>query len=345
MRRTRRFTAVVAWIVLSAARAAAQSGGENADGLDDPRSAAEAALDERPIPALEPAGPERVDEREVVSASVRTLLGRHGSVWVEVGATMGGPDGNSVVALSPELGLRYRVADSIVADVSWGLTYAATRVSGEILLGGTPTPYRASTDRVEPGNPVLGGAFVHRSESSLVEVGFALGIPTAAREDLGSDADRAAERASSEVAQRAAMALRGYRAALRWAPERISFAVPFRLVVPVAPVLLEVDGALALMVPVLGDAAADVDTIVELGAGAGAEIAGPLAMGVRLAGVGAASGATVPSFTLSAEPWLRLRFDPVQIGVRGVLLLTGDDGLGQSRGPSFGVLVGAGAEL
>jgi hypothetical protein len=35
----------------------------------------------------------------------------------------------------------------------------------------------------------------------------------------------------------------------------------------------------------------------------------------------------------------------VHVTARGVLNLSGDDGLGGSRGPAFGVLVGAGVEI
>lgn len=286
-----------------------------------------------------------VVERDVVSSSARTMLGDQGAIWLEMGFTGGGPNGEEVFVASPEVGLRYRVTDAIVADVSWGMTFAEAHVRGEATISGTPTPYDASVVRVEPANPTLGGAFVHRSPELLLEIGLSVGIPAATRADLGADLDGAIAQASSRLAQRSTMAMRGYRAAFRWAPERFSLALPFRIIFPVAPIFIEVDGALALMLPVLGDQAADADTLVELGAGVGAEVVGPLALGVRLSGVGAATGAMAPPFTFSAEPWARLRFDPVQITARGVLLLSGDDGLGQGRGPSFGVLVGAGVEL
>lgn len=287
----------------------------------------------------------RVHERDVVSSSARTLLGAEGALWLELGITAGRPRDDEVALFAGEAGLRYRVAESIVADVSWGLSWAATSVRGEATVGGMPAPYEASHERLEPGNPTLGGAFVHRSEGSLVEVGLAIGIPTAGRSDPGADANGAAERESSALAQRSAMAMRGYRGAFRWAPERLSLAIPFRAVIPVGPAFFEIDGALALMLPVLGDRGVDADTLVDLGAGVGWNVAGPLAIGARVAGVGAPTGSASPPFTLSAEPWARLRFDPVQLSARGVLLLSGRDGLGRSRGPSFGVLLGAGVEL
>lgn len=299
------------------------------------------AVDEAP-PADAP-GP--LAERDLVTSRPELLLGRQAAAWLELGLTRGGPADARVVALGGELGLRYRVSELIVAEASFGLTYAATDVRGEAPIGGTPTPYEASVDRVEPGNPILGGSVVHRDASALVAVGLQIGIPTAAREDAGADANGLAARASSELANRAAMAMRGYRGALRFAPERFSLALPVRVVLSFAPMVLELDGALAAMFPVLGDRNAEVDTLIELGVGAGVEVAGPLAVGVRLAGVGAASGTTAPPFTLSAEPWARLRFDPVQITARAVLGLYGEDSLTGGRGPGFGVLVGAGFEL
>lgn len=296
-------------------------------------------------PAYELVEPDVVEEREVVGARPGTLLGRQAGAWLELGVTADRSPAGRVVALGGELGLRYRVAENVVADASFGLTYAATHVHGEVTLGGTPTPYAGSFDRVEPGNPVLGGAFVHRDAGYLLEVGLAIGIPTAARDDPGADAEAAARRAASELAARTALAMRGYRGAIGWAPERFSLAVPFRVAVPVAPLVLEIDGALSAMFPVIGDRNTDVDTLIELGAGAGARIVGPLALGARIAGVGAASGKTAPEFTLSVEPWARLRFDPVQVTARGVLNVAGDDALGGARGPSFGVFVGAGVEI
>jgi hypothetical protein len=288
---------------------------------------------------------ERVEEREVVSSSPRTLLGPAGALWLDLGMTAGAPRGDEIVGLSGELGLRYRVAESVVADVSWGLTWAATRVSGEVIDDGMTMPYAASHERLEPGNPTLGGAFVHRSDVGLFEVGLSVSIPTASRSERGDGVNGAAERESSELALRGGAAMRGYRGAFRWAPERVSLAVPFRVVLPVAPAFIELDGAVAVMLPVLGDTTAEVDTLVDVGAGVGVEVVGPLAIGAGLRGVGSPTGSTLPPFTLSAEPWVRLRFDPVQISARGVLLLTGRDGIGRSRGPSFGAFLAAGVEL
>lgn len=291
-------------------------------------------------------GARPLTERQVVSSSPRTLLGERGAFWLELGMTAGAPEGNEVVLFGGELGLRFRLAESLVADVSWGLSAGATHVAGETVVGGMPTFYEGAHDRVEVGNPTLGGAFVHRGEGLLLDVGLALAIPSATLEDAGEDANGASRRASSALIQRAAMAMRGYRGAMRWAPERFSLALPFRVVfAPMTPLFVEVDGALALLLPVLGDRSAQTDSIVEVGVGLGWNALGPLAVGMRLGGVSAPTGATLPSFTLSAEPWARLRFDPLQITARGLVLLTGQDGVGQSGGPSFGVLLGAGVEL
>ncbi len=344
---------------LAASHASAQAepeaeGDLEAEGDREIEPAAEAALGDPgavPLEAFEDVDQaeivpiDRVEEREVVSSSPRTLLGPAGALWMELGMTAGAARGDELVGLSGELGLRYRVAESVVADVSWGLTWASTRVTGEVIDDAMSIPYAASHERLEPGNPTLGGAFVHRSAGSLLEVGLSVSIPTASRSERAVDANSAAERESSELAQRGASAMRGHRGAFRWAPERVSLAIPFRVVLPVAPVFIELDGALAVMLPVLGDSAAEADTLVELGAGVGVTVAGPLAIGAGLRGVGAPTGSTLPPFTLSAEPWARLRFDPVQISARGVLLLSGRDGIGRSRGPSFGAFLAAGVEL
>ena len=296
-----------------------------------------------------PVGRDLVQEDEAVSSSPRTMLGRLGAVWMDLGVSAGGPSGGSAngnaVAISSELGLRYRVTNDIVADASFGFTYSSTQVHGETTIETMSTPYAGSYKRLDPGNPTFGGSYVYRSEGLFLQVGVSMAIPTAARNEPGTTTEGVALRASSQLAFRAAQAMRGYRGAWHWAPERFSFAVPFRMVIPMAPLTLELNGAVATMIPVLGDRTSAVDTIFELGVGAGATVVGPLSIGARIGGVGAASGTTVPPFTLSVQPWVRLRFDPVQITARVTMNVAGTDRIGSNQGPSFGAFLGAGASF
>ena len=103
------------------------------------------------------------------------------------------------------------------------------------------------------------------------------------------------------------------------------------------------------------DTGIDADVIVQLAAGVGGHVAEPLYLGVRLRGVGSALGRTLTGIDVtgaaaseavvfSAEPWVRLRFDPVQVTLRASVSFNGADGVGGDRAPPFGVFVGVGGE-
>ncbi|HJL19893.1 MAG TPA: hypothetical protein RMH99_29790 [Sandaracinaceae bacterium LLY-WYZ-13_1] len=286
-------------------------------------------------------------ERALVASSPRTLLGEHLGAWLELGLTAGGPESESVTGVTTELGLRYRMADAVVADVSWGLVIARTRVVDEEMVGGSAIAYDRKITRVEPGNPVLRGAFTHPFEDvARLEVGLGVAVPSAARAQAGVDADTLAERRASEVAHRAALAMRGYWSPWRFAPERLGLILPVRLAFALDALTVDAQVVFGVMVPVLGGRGQDADVVVQGAAGVGGRVVGPLHLGARLRAVGAASGVIVPdALVVSAEPWVRLRFDPVQIALRSSLVLNGTDGLGQARGPGFGLFLSGGVEL
>jgi hypothetical protein len=350
---------------------------EDAQGGDGPEAAADdrgAADDEeaaedlgRPVVALPPPLPEEetapepsLPARELAGSSPRALAGEHLGAWLEAGIAAGGAEGDSAVAFSPEMGLRYRVSDAVVADVTWGLIVARTRVAGEGGAEAMPISYDRKITRVEPGNPVVHGAFSRALGDALrLEVGLGVAVPTASRAQLGADRDALSERQASELAYRAALAMRGYWSPWRWAPERFGLFLPVRVDVPVArsgagsgegdgdvTLAVEADLGVGVMLPVLGDRNRDADVIVQGAVGIGGRVVGPLHLGVRLRAVGAASGAVVPdALVTSAEPWVRLRLDPAHLALRGNLTLNGTDGLGRGRGPSFGVFLSGGVEL
>jgi hypothetical protein len=291
--------------------------------------------------ASQPESPS-VTELDVVNGSARSLLGAHGAFFAELGLTRGRWPAARVIAFSPELGFRYRVDDWLTVEASWGVTFGGTRNVGEATIEGETVPFTEDVDRVEPANPTIGGLIVHRDRAFLLETGLAVSVATAARADASGNVESIAERAGSGVTHRAAMAMRGYRGAYRWAPERFSVSLPFRLAIPLAPVVLEIDAALAAMFPVLGDRGVDVDVLVELGAGASVHVAGPFYVGARVGGVGAALGVTARPFTLSVEPWLRLRIETSELTMRAVMNVAGEDAIGGGAGPVFGFFVGTG---
>ncbi|MGE0790048.1 MAG: hypothetical protein AB7S26_30515 [Sandaracinaceae bacterium] len=293
----------------------------------------------------EPTGP-RFTAFDATTASPRDLTGPRIGLWLETGLTADGSDGSELFAWSTELGARLRIEDALVGDVSMGFTVADLNVSGTGTIGGETTPYADHVLRVEPGNPTFAGGYENAIADDIrLYLGFGLSIPTAARADVSNDAEGLAVRAASELAHRSAMAMRGYVSPWRWAPERISLFVPARVVARIRSVLLDGDAGIGLMLPVLGDRGIDPDVILQLGAGLGVEVAGPLTLGLRVHLVGGALGVVLPDAVLSLEPWLRVAIGDMQLGLRGSLNLTGADQIASRDGPSWNLMASVGGAL
>ncbi|MCB9592048.1 MAG: hypothetical protein H6719_04890 [Sandaracinaceae bacterium] len=309
-------------------------------------------------PASEDAEADELAPREVVGSTPRHLFGRAFGVWLELGFSGGGRgDERADFVFSPEAGVRFRPDRGIYVGASFGFAAAATAVSGEVAIGGEPTPYRGSPGRIDPGNPTMELGYSGAVAPNLrLEVGVGAAIPTAARAQAGSDAPTLVERAASEVTLRSALSMRGYWSPWAWAPERFGLYLPVRVAAALGDLHIEGDLGLGVMIPVLGDRGIDADVIVQLGAGVSGRVAEPLYLGVRLRGVGSPLGVTLPgtdatgaaaseAVVFSAEPWVRLRFDPVQVTLRGVVSFNGADGVAGDRAPPFGVFVGVGGEV
>lgn len=307
--------------------------------------------------AQEP-GEEELAPSEVVGASPRHLFGRSFGAWVELGISGGGRgEQRADFVFSPEFGVRFRPDRGVYVGAGFGLGITATSVAGEVTSGGETTAFRGTPVRVAPGNPTMEVGYSGAvSPDVRLEVGVGAAIPTAARAQPGSTAPGHVERAASEVGARAAMAMRGYWSPWAWAPERFGLYAPVRIAASLGALLLEGDLGLGVMVPVLGDRGIDADVIVQLGAGVGGRVAEPLFLGVRLRGVGAPLGVTLPgtdamgvaaseAIVFSAEPWVRLRFDPVQVTLRGTITFNGADGVAGDRAPWFGVFAGVGGAV
>ncbi|MCA9608967.1 MAG: hypothetical protein KC619_25375 [Myxococcales bacterium] len=313
----------------------------------DPLPEEEAGLDADDVPA----------PRDVVTATPRHLFGRSLGVWLELGwSGAGRGDQRAEFVFSPEVGIRFRPDRGLYVGASFGVTAAATHVMGEVTAAGETTTYDGDAGRFDPGNPTMevGYSGVVARDIRL-ELGIGAAVPTAARAQPGADEAGLIDRAASETSQRAAMAMRGYWAPWRWAPERFALFVPARLSALLGELLVEGDLGVGVMVPVLGDTGIDADVIVQLAAGVGGHVAEPLYLGVRLRGVGSALGRTLTGIDVtgaaaseavvfSAEPWVRLRFDPVQVTLRASVSFNGADGVGGDRAPPFGVFVGVGGE-
>lgn len=327
---------------------------EGIDALDEP--AAPALL----APALEDAEEEddELAAREVVASSPRHLLGRSLAVWLELGLSGGGRgDQRADFAFAPEFGVRFRPDRGLYVGASFGFTAAATQVSGEVTAAGETTRYEGASTRLDPGNPTMELGYSGAVSRDLrLEIGIGAAIPTAARAQPGSDEAGLIERAASEVSHRAAMAMRGYWSPWRWAPERFGLYAPVRVAGLFGDLLVEGELGVGVMVPVLGDRGIDADVIVQLAAGVGGRVAEPLHLGVRLRGVGSALGVTLTgadamgapaseAVVFSAEPWVRLRVDPVQVTLRADVSFNGADGVGGDRAPPFGVFLGVGGEV
>ncbi|MFK7985734.1 MAG: hypothetical protein AB8I08_06850 [Sandaracinaceae bacterium] len=321
------------------AQAAAQS---DAQGLDMPGGDEELGALPEPLEyEEEEGGPVRPGDG-LVGPVLRHLMGARFAAWAELSITTGGPNPSQVTAFVPEFGLRYRIADALVADVSFGMLVADTLVFGQPEVGGVPVPFESRSVRAEPGNPVLRGLFAHSEADWQLEVGAGVAIPSASRAELGNDPDSLAARAASEAAYRASMSMRGWWSPWRFAPERVSIVVPARLVGEIEGVRLEGEAGLAVMIPVLGDRGVDPDVVLQLAGGASFAVVDELHLGARVRAVGGALGTTLPGAIASAEPWVRVDLAPFHATVRGVINLNGMDGLVGRRGPGFGAFVAVG---
>ncbi|MEC7525748.1 MAG: hypothetical protein VYE22_38045 [Myxococcota bacterium] len=294
--------------------------------------------------ALEPEleAPERPQAQEVTTSRPTTLLGPRAAAWGELGVTAGGPEEARVTVGTAEVGLRFRLAGAFVMHASWGLALTQAEVEGEEPLGGAPTPYQGSVFAVNPGNPLLGAGFDGALGGMRFSVAGELAVPAAARAELGRDEATLAERAASEATHRAVMSARGYWSAWRWAPERLGLALPLRLAIPLDAVTLEAEGAIAVLVPILGDSFAETDVVLQLAGGVDARVVGPLSLGARLRIVGAANGATVPGAVASLEPYAALHVDDAMVSLRGNVSFNGDDGAFGPRGPGWGLWLASG---
>ncbi len=314
--------------------------------------AALAAPVELPSP-LEPgadvpdaAGRPGLSAADAVGASVRTLTGPRLGVWAETGLTGDGTDGREMVGWSSEIGLRFPVIRGLTADASWGWTVASVAVAGVEPIGGEPTPFEAELVRFDPANPTIAIAYEDGvSPQARLRVGLGVAIPSAARAQPGDDADSLAARAASEVSNLAAMSMRGWWSPWRFAPERFGLFVPLRLAAAIDAVRLEGEAGVGVLMPVLGDRGVDVDVILQLAGGVSGQVAGPLYLGGRVRAVGGATGVLLPDAVVSLEPHARLVIDDAQLTARGVLNLSGADRLASTRGPSFGVFLGAGGAI
>lgn len=264
---------------------------------------------------------------------------------VELGASGGGSRDASLVAFSPEVGLRWRVSDAVVADATFGLTLGGTHVRGRVDTGRGTEHYDADVFRVEAGNPVISGAYAGWHGPVRLLLGLALGVPTAARTEAGDSADFGATRAASSVTQIASASLRGWWAPWRWAPERASVALPLRMAIDLASTTIGVEAGLGLMFPVVGDRGPDVDVVMQLAAEVSVRVADGLALGLRAHVVGDAMGVAVPPVTVAVEPSMRVDLAPVQLSFRANVNVAGDDGIAGPRGPAFGILTAGSVDL
>ena len=296
--------------------------------------------------------------RDVLGGSPRALHGERFGAWLDAGFTGAGrSDERAEFVFSPELGVRFRPDRGLVVDAAWGFALATTSIRGEVTLGGDTISYAGTPVRFDPGNPRLSVSYSGAVAPDVyLEVGLGAAVPTASRAQIGVDAPGLVERSSSELNHRAAMAMRGYWSPWAWAPERFSLFVPVRIAGRLDDLLFHGEVGLGVMVPVLGDQGVDPDVVLQLAAGVGGRLSDALYIGVRLAGVGAPVGVTLPgpnapgepaseAVVFSAQPWLRLRFDPVQVTLRGVVNLNGADGVAGDRAPPFGLFVGVGGEV
>lgn len=279
--------------------------------------------------------------------------------WLDVGIFSGdyapGGGAGSFTLIGTDFGVWMGLGDEARLSVDWGVAYGLGHVVGSYPAMPDPLVYDASVERVEARNPVLSFDWIPwLGDGARLRIGLVLAIPSAAIQTFG-DAIQAGPRTAEEAATFEAsrrthdvwLASNGGWNAWRYLPERLTLAVPLSFLFDLGPVLLALDGALGVAVPVLGGVG-DVDGIAQAAAelyGTAASFeAGSFSIGGRLSVAGYHLGAPTAVAQPSIEPWVRLDVHPGFVSLRGVLNVGDPFGLGNPAGV-WALHVGGGVAL
>lgn len=314
-----------------------------------PAPGAEAAAGEAPLPFEEEAPPTAASS-PVPGARIQEVRGPQGAAWGEVGVTGADDAAQSVLAVAAELGFRLVATRVFALSIRWGLTAAATRVTGAVGGPGDEEAFEERPRRFEAGNPVLRGDVIGGGGDTSYRIGLAVAVPMASRPDAGDDVAGAARRQASALTHRAAAALRGWWSPWAWRPERVALALPARLVHRAGALRWSAELAAAALFPILGDRNAAVDVAVQGALGVGGDLGGGWSLGLRAHVVGGVAGegqpetgTGLPDVQAALMPWVRARVtDGGYVGLRGVVLFGTTDGIGAGQGPTVGLLVNGG---
>ncbi len=223
------------------------------------------------------------------------------------------PSGSSFMLLT-QVGLRFGIMRDAVARADWGFAYSSSHVSGLFAESTTMNvPFDAQVERVEAQNPTLQFEWAPVIGTTRFSFGLGVAAPTAAGENVPTDANLAAAYTATVLTHDLMLATAGGLAPWRYRRERMGLFVPISFLFPIDRITIALEGAAAISapvigagpVPVTGDLQADVqiagDLIPELRLGA--------RFGIAVLNIGAntAPGTIVQP---SATGYLRLRIDP-----------------------------------
>lgn len=254
------------------------------------------------------------------------------------------------IVISPSLGARFALTESIDASLEWNFAYAATRVNGAFTTmdaSGTHTePFELGREALEAGNPVMQVAFTHDWSVLSIQVAPGVAFPVAAVSQAARDVPGAADRAASLFVHEWMLAMHGALDPWRFLPERLAIVVPVRIALgDRIGGAIEVAGAWTI--PVLGaQAGSRSEGALQIAGDVGVEILPELRAGLRGSIVGWRLGRPDGPARMQGalEPWVRATFGAVHGVLRATLDLGGDYGLGTPSGV-WAIHIGGGGTI
>jgi hypothetical protein len=312
-----------------------------------------------------------VGERFAAWVSERFFTGAIPSVDPQYTTSTDGLHDRDATMLLTEVGLRFSLTSEIRARADWGFAFSSSHVAATFIQA-APNPglaYDARTQRVEARNPVLAIEWTPVIDNMRLSIGLGTAAPTAAGENLPTNAPDAVQWDASRMTHRLMVQTAGGLAPWRYRPERFALFLPVSFYFPVDALTIGIEGAASLSGLVIG--AERLDGAQFAGDfSAAVHIAGDVTPEVRLGARFAVALLDVHPITIvtitppssmpagigavaqpSATAYVRLRFDPVFVVASFLANFGGRAGVGgrctieTDTCPVWALTVGAGATV
>ena len=258
------------------------------------------------------------------------------------------PSGDTLMLLT-ELGARFGITHDSRARVDWGFAYSSSRIHGTFMDTTTSSmTYDAQVERVEARNPALSFEWAPVIGSTRFSFGLGVAIPTAAGENLPTNATQAAAYDASDVTHVLMLATAGGLAPWRYRRERFGLFLPVSFTFPLDRMTLAVEGAAAISAPVIGSGrgvpvTGDLQADVQLSGDLIPEVRLGARFGISVLGIGAnAAPGTIVQPSVTA--YVRVRVDPGFLIASVLADVGGQYGLNASGGV-WSATIGGGAAI